>query len=378
MELRRTAIVYLFSKHGYPPEKEWGREFGVLKDIMTKLEIDKNSRSSVVNILRDALVARAEKRNYDPTIGNKNKGRPRILEDGTLEGILVCRALQRGIGITQTVCQLNRFRVKHNKKPISWSAVKGYVDRSPLIKIRKRRTKKSGSKDPLSEWATCRLAQCQELLLRVQMHSWTAEQLAAYDGPPLTPINIYNLMFWDEHHRKSVLGIANKHEYLVSVNIDGDLAEAEPTSEQIVEDVSSLEPTLIKIIAAKGCLVPDEDVRSGVRQAKLNGDGQCKGKTRKSQRIATIKQRPTHPSAMRALELIDEQAVEEFERLDAGVLEHELLAFAEEDGESDGDEEEEAYEEETAADEALALDPDSDEESGDDDGDGEDDEGDEF
>jgi len=50
-ELRRNAIVFLFAKFGYPPEAEWGHGFGVIKDIMTKLEIPSNSRTSVSNVL---------------------------------------------------------------------------------------------------------------------------------------------------------------------------------------------------------------------------------------------------------------------------------------------------------------------------------------
>jgi hypothetical protein len=152
LELRRDAIVYLFAMHGYPPEGEWGHEFGVLKDIMTKLAIPGNNRTAVISVLRDALVAREAQRKYDANIGNKNKGRPFLIVDGTAEGILVCRALQRGIGITQTTCHLNKYRAKKNLRPISWSTVKGYTERSPLIKCQKRRTKKSGRGPAL--WAS--------------------------------------------------------------------------------------------------------------------------------------------------------------------------------------------------------------------------------
>jgi hypothetical protein len=121
----------------------------------------------------------------------------------------------------------------------------------------------------------------------------------------------------------------------------------------------------------------EEDLRSGRRQAKLNAAGQCKGKVRKSQRIATLKERPTHPTAVRALDLIAKEADDEFERLDAARLQHELLAFAVED-----DEEEDMGQggdngEEDEDDQNLALDPDSDEDAEDGGGDGEDgDEGD--
>ena len=110
-ELRRNAIVFLFAKFGYPPEEEWGHGFGVIADIMLKLAIPSGSRTSVINVLKDALVA--ADRQYDPNSANKNKGRPTLLEDGTLQGIMVCRTLQRGVGITQTTWLLNRLRRQH-------------------------------------------------------------------------------------------------------------------------------------------------------------------------------------------------------------------------------------------------------------------------
>lgn len=114
-----------------------------------------------------------------------------------------------------------------------------------------------------------------------------------------------------------------------------DPLEMEPTSERIVEDIQSLKRTLEMIVQYKGCLVPDMDMRSGRRQAKLNGNGLCKGKARKSQRIATLRERPTHPTALRALDLIDKEAVDEFERLDVARLHHELLAFVADDDDDD-------------------------------------------
>ena len=133
----------------------------------------------------------------------------------------------------------------------------------------------------------------------------------------------------------------------------------EPTSERIVEDIQGLQPALEKIIAAKGA---DCDLRSGRRQQKLNWMGKCKGRTRKSQRISTIQERPTHPTAMRAIDLLIAEAEEEFERVDAARLRHELLAF-----EDDSDEDEDVpglrEVEDDEDDEVIAMDPNSDEES---------------
>ena len=71
------------------------------------------------------------------------------------------------------------------------------------------------------------MEQCEEILLRLQMSTWSEEQKENYKGKSLTPIYINKLYFFDEHHRKAVLGIANKHEYLVSQNLNGELAAEE-------------------------------------------------------------------------------------------------------------------------------------------------------
>ena len=100
-----------------------------------------------------------------------------------------------------------------------------------------------------------------------------------------------------------------------------------------------------------------------------------------SQRIATLKERPTHPSAVRALDLIAQEADEEFERLDAARLQHELLAFAGEDEEKEDGDGGNNDEEKDDDDQNLALDPDSDEDTVDEGGareDGDESDGEEF
>ena len=64
--------------------------------------------------------------------------------------------------------------------------------------------------------------------------------------------------------------------------------EVAPCSLRVVEDVDHLPVPLDKIIAAVGCVVPDEFLRTGRRARRADGTGECAGKVRKRQRKATL------------------------------------------------------------------------------------------
>ena len=53
-ERRRQAICYLFEAMGSPEESVW-EGGGIVSDLMIRLNINHNSRSSVMAILRDVL-----------------------------------------------------------------------------------------------------------------------------------------------------------------------------------------------------------------------------------------------------------------------------------------------------------------------------------
>jgi hypothetical protein len=58
-----------------------------------------------------------------------------------------------------------------------------------------------------------------------------------------------------------------------------------------------------KIIEANGCIVPDEDFRTGRRARKMHGEGGRKTKLRKRDRkIAHLLDLPVHPALIGAYE----------------------------------------------------------------------------
>ena len=85
-----------------------------------------------------------------------------------------------------------------------------------------------------------------------------------------------------------------------------------PSSDRIMQDIQALPMVLDKIIAAKGCVVQDEYLRSGRRFRRADDKGDCKLKPRLSQRIntSTIKAehmtQQCHSDCAEALNIIKE------------------------------------------------------------------------
>jgi hypothetical protein len=76
-----------------------------------------------------------------------------------------------------------------------------------------------------------------------------------------------------------------------------------PTNARITEDISGWERVCDKIIEAKGCIVPDENFRTGRRTRKLRGEGGRKTKLRKRDRKTTHPlDLPAHPALKGAYE----------------------------------------------------------------------------
>jgi hypothetical protein len=71
--------------------------------------------------------------------------------------------------------------------------------------------------------------------------------------------------------------------------------EVAPSSERVIEDVDRMLVVLGKIIAAGGCVVPDEFLRTGRRAVRADSKKALGGRFRKHQRIETLEARPHHP-----------------------------------------------------------------------------------
>jgi hypothetical protein len=80
--------------------------------------------------------------------------------------------------------------------------------------------------------------------------------------------------------------------------------EFAPSSERVIEDVDRMLVVLDKIIAAGGCVVPDEFLRTGRRAMRADGTKALCGKARNHQRTETLEARPHHPELEGAYALL--------------------------------------------------------------------------
>jgi hypothetical protein len=88
-ERRRHAICYLFESMGSPEESLWENE-GIISDLMIRLNINRNSRSRVMDMLRDVLNSHELGTVYQPCTNNQQRGRhARIIEHVAMTAALL-------------------------------------------------------------------------------------------------------------------------------------------------------------------------------------------------------------------------------------------------------------------------------------------------
>ena len=160
LALARRWSIYFLYEHvlGSPPEDKWAGRSGTITSIRRILGIPLGSNGCVRKVLSDVCAADTAVVEYDPTADMAHGGVPKIVE-GTEQARIVSDAMASGVGIGQAAVLVNVFRARLNAtlgeidpdapelKPISWSAVRGFVERSPSFELHKRGTKKSGKND---------------------------------------------------------------------------------------------------------------------------------------------------------------------------------------------------------------------------------------
>jgi hypothetical protein len=196
-ERRRQAICYLFEAMGSPEEVVWEDE-GIISDLMERLRINRNSRSSVMSILRDVLKSQDLGTSYQPCENNKRRGRPARIVENDDSAKLLYNSLKTGCGLPAAADILNTSRRINGLDYISFSAISSFCSNSTVIEKSTRLTKKSGKSDPNSDWAKARVVQSDQLLKQLGCKPFEL-------GENFRPINLHALVFWDEKHKEQVL-----------------------------------------------------------------------------------------------------------------------------------------------------------------------------
>ena len=291
---RKYAIQYLYvEQFGAVEEREWG-DFHPTSSlptiIMRLLNIPDGSRDSVVKAMRDIHTAHEAGELYDPSAGTKEgRGRKALIEDETPQAGVVYRSMEGGLSLGNTLILVNQWRRVRSMDPLSYGALQRFVHDSKVMVLEKRQTKKSGKLDKTSNWATARLAFCQQLLrqiikalrIRGAAHGTRgADYVAAEDGDDEEqaklerPLYLDGVGYWDEHHRQVRFGHASKFEVRIRrdssgrCSASGELPKRKPTTTVKYPDEAR---------GCFGCCIRTNrigDEKEGVRLPVFNYTGQ--------------------------------------------------------------------------------------------------------
>jgi len=212
--MRRVAIKYLFvAQLGSPQESEW-TELQTVQTIIRNLRISGDSRL-VKSLLRNIL---EEQRSGKKPV--ERRGRKSKVPLDSPQADLIYRSLSAGMSTLSTTILLNKYRVDIRKDTVSLSAVQGFILRSDIIDRSRRLSTKSGKKDVGSPWAKARLNQFLQFQHQLA-YGDSKEHGIPFCVPPqyadAAPMHLDAIVWWDEHHRKVILGHVPKFENRVAL-----------------------------------------------------------------------------------------------------------------------------------------------------------------
>jgi hypothetical protein len=154
----------------------------------------------------------------------KGKGWRREIYDFTPQAEFIYTSLEVGNTVgTTTVLLNNMFRHPRRLRDISYSSVARFVNLSPVIVIARRKTRKSGKDDEGTTWAQARLAFAMQLVEQIEVGECSPEERATR-GSVFPPLYLHAIAWWDEHHKKVILGHTSKNEARIYRDKDGKAA----------------------------------------------------------------------------------------------------------------------------------------------------------
>jgi len=129
------------------------------------------------------------------------------------------------MGITHATILLNDIMKTQGKDPVCWKTVHNFVKKSDVLKSSRRETKKSGSTNPDTIWARARLAISKQFLAQIELGKKRDidKNHQVEPGAP-GPIYLDGIAWWDENHKKVILGHTSKTEYQVCRDSEGRIA----------------------------------------------------------------------------------------------------------------------------------------------------------
>ncbi|KAJ1382079.1 hypothetical protein B484DRAFT_461950, partial [Ochromonadaceae sp. CCMP2298] len=95
-----------------------------------------------------------------------------------------------------------------------------FVLRSSVIDRSRRVTKKSGKSDLNTPWAKARMAQCKQFKRQIELGLLPQDCLEVLNSiaAGLPPLWVHAIVWWDENHKKVILGHTSKYENRIAKN----------------------------------------------------------------------------------------------------------------------------------------------------------------
>lgn len=145
--LERGAISFMYSQLGSPPAEEWKGRNGTAAKIMKTLDLDGTPRM-VIRTLESCAERGAD---WDPKAGSMRGGRKPKLS--TVECEIAADMLAQGLGLSQTLYNLNDLRAKHGRSSVGRTTLRRNVKTLLSARRQKTVTRPTGKKDVNSPWA---------------------------------------------------------------------------------------------------------------------------------------------------------------------------------------------------------------------------------
>ncbi|KAF0728533.1 hypothetical protein AaE_009435, partial [Aphanomyces astaci] len=206
---RRVAwAVYFMDNLGAPPSSAWHGVHGAVSNIVRHFQLQHGKRRHVLSVIvnvTDCIKRGVSYSGKSKSHGGQNK----CIDTDAVENQIIANCMEHGHGLRESTFAVNQHRQKSNSVVVGMSAVySAYHRLSPVVSSIP--PIKQGNSNMGSAWATARLGWTRQLAVRLGIWSWDPSVLgqcpSAYDAANLTPLDVCQIVSWDETHKTVKIG----------------------------------------------------------------------------------------------------------------------------------------------------------------------------
>ena len=213
---RKSAIQWVYRALGSPPKEQWNSDRGhdgTILIIANRLGLDHRHFGKMIKRTLELIEAGGDVRQ------RADHERPDAQRMTQVEHKIAADCLVDGMGISQATAMVNGHRWRQKKKALARDltpdemrdeevgreTVRDAAKRMDSV-AHKRRSKKSGSSDHTTKWAVASLAQAEQQQTQLKAGSGDSVAMRRCRREGWTPIALAQVAWWDERHRKCILG----------------------------------------------------------------------------------------------------------------------------------------------------------------------------